>query len=87
VAKTTDGGSTWPGTLKTYSNGLHALHFITPQSGYTTDGIYIQKTTNGGLTWIKDAKIKSGQLIELHFTDAAHGWAGGLAGYILKYEQ
>ena len=90
VNKTTNGGSTFFKIYTPSSSYYHDLHFLSPQVGYLTDQLYILKTVDGGINWVKEVTLApdSGiELIELHFTDASHGWAGGSAGYILRYEK
>jgi photosystem II stability/assembly factor-like uncharacterized protein len=86
IFKTSDGGSSFTRIFDAHVHHYHDIHFFDAETGYYTDGRYVLKTINGGQTWTKDVVLAQGELVELHFTDPSHGWAGGWAGLILKYE-
>src|SRR5262249_25569750 len=84
--KTTDGGQTWAETPiqlpKIQIPSLNAIHFISPEGGWTigldsgNDGIVL-KTTDGGSSW-SVTRLNYKQIpITVFFTDANTGWIGG----------
>ncbi|GAA4344551.1 hypothetical protein [Flaviaesturariibacter amylovorans] len=90
VFKTTDGGSTriplsLPGITASQS-GLADLYFFDAQNGYVSVQNKIFRTSDGGATWTLVARTAQ-PLVELHFTDPQHGWACGLNGTMLRFQQ
>jgi photosystem II stability/assembly factor-like uncharacterized protein len=51
VLRTTDGGTTWQGTIASQDAMLESVNFVTPLVGYTSGGNGIFKSTDGGVSW------------------------------------
>lgn len=93
VIKTTDAGDTWSTILGGEGNtqdGLEAVAFITPDTGFIGGwNDYLAKTTDGGTTWTT-MSVGSGNwyFMDLEFRDSNNGIAasklngGGSAVYV-----
>jgi photosystem II stability/assembly factor-like uncharacterized protein len=90
VARTSDGGAIWQTSIfpTTRSLVVTDVHFVSNSTGYVCSDNKIFKTIDGGSTWNKVVSINTipnFAFVEIHFTDAAHGWACGTNGVVLKF--
>ncbi|MFM8472918.1 MAG: choice-of-anchor D domain-containing protein, partial [Candidatus Kapaibacterium sp.] len=94
VLRTTDGGTTWQGTLVPYqgrSGGhLESVHFVTQQTGYCSGPCGVFKSTDGGASWSDITPSMPGNQSPwgLYFLNATWGvvvggGCGGTQGFVL----
>lgn len=82
VLRTTDGGATWAGSQVASTRNLESIHFVTPNTGYTSGSAGIFKSVNGGVTWTNISPTTSASLWGCYFVDANVGvvLGGGCGG-------
>lgn len=82
VLRSTDGGATWSGSQVSSTLNLESIHFVSPNTGYTSGSAGIFKSTNGGATWTDISPTTSASLWGCYFVDANVGvvLGGGCGG-------
>ncbi|MEJ5244159.1 MAG: YCF48-related protein [Bacteroidota bacterium] len=87
VVRTTDGGTTWLGSIVPWAYHLEHIHFPTLQIGYTSGVEGIFKTVNGGLTWYDITPDQLQSYWGCYFMNADTGWVvgGGCADDVQRF--
>ncbi|MBD3336122.1 MAG: hypothetical protein GF355_11465 [Candidatus Eisenbacteria bacterium] len=91
VFRTEDGGETWTEQLLEDENpdySLSDIQFVDASHGNVVGSKLLEGrsygTTDGGANWIEIHGARENYLQALHLVDAAHGWAVGHHGTILR---
>ncbi len=87
VVRTTNGGSTWLGSMVQGAYHLEHIHFPTLQIGYTSGVEGIFKTVNGGATWYDITPDQLQTYWGCCFLNADTGWVvgGGCADDVQRF--